>query len=190
MKYFLKVTALTIFLICAMNLVNVNAVSKQPERRVFIGDSRFVGMSYVKKGSKDVYIAKKSMGLTWFKEQESEFRFYDSKNTVFIIGFGVNDLNNVFNYVDYVNNLGLKGKVYFCQVNPVVESNAGEFGYTVTNSRIDNFNSVLKRYAKNYIVLNTNKRLVKVGYNARDGLHYDSDTYKKLYRYIKNHALL
>ena len=34
-------------------------------------------------------------------------------------------------------------------------------------------------------IIDTNSYLLKDGFNATDGLHYDDETYKKIYEYIK-----
>ncbi len=159
-------------------------------RYVFIGDSRFVGMSRKVCRSKDVYIVKNSMGLSWFKSQETLFREYDSKRTIFVIGFGANDVYQPQSYVNYVNGLRLKGKVYFCEVMPVRESLSKTYGYSITNNAINKFNLILHKKAKNYKVLKTNKRLQQIGFETFDGVHYTSNTYSKIYGYIKRHVSL
>lgn len=157
---------------------------------IFLGDSRFVGMSLYEHDKQDVYIAKESQGLKWFMEQEAAARRYDSPSTVFVIGFGVNDLYHVKQYADYVNGLKLRGVVYFCTVNPVDEALERRYGYTVTNRQIQDFNKVLKDNARDYKVLDTYSGLIKTGFRTMDGVHYQNETYSKLYRYIKLNAAL
>lgn len=162
--------------------------AKTKEQLVFIGDSRFVMMQNATKSRKGIYIAKRSMGYEWFASQEENFRKYDSKSTTYVIGFGVNDVYHVDEYITYVSNLDLKGKVYFCQVNPVDEEKEKEYGYTVSNDEINEFNKTLAQNAVEYKVLKTNKYLKKRGYTTVDGLHYDSKTYRILYNYIRRHV--
>lgn len=165
-----------------------SAEAASPKKYVYVGDSRFVGMENAKCGKKDVYIAKRNMGYDWFVSQESNFRQHDSKSTVYVIGFGVNDLAHAERYADYVNNLNLDGKVYFCQVNPINEPHADMYGYTVRNVQVDRFNLIVKKKAKNYKILKTNKYLVQRGYTTIDGLHYDRDTYRVIYNYIRRNV--
>ncbi len=164
---------------------------KVPKTYVFLGDSRFEGMSSCNYNKKtDQYIAKDSQGLRWFQAQLKNARRYDSAFTVFIIGFGINDLYNAKRYADYTNRLHMKGAVYFCSVNPVDERLGARYGYLVTNRQIRSFNKVVQANAKHYKILDTYQALTRSGFCSSDGVHYTGDTYAKLYRYIKAKAVL
>ena len=130
----------------------------------------------------DVFISKISQGYNYFVSNESNIKSKETSNSVLIIGFGVNDLDNVDKYIKYVNNAGFKSKVYFLTVNPVIE---GKGQYKVKNSSIKAFNKKLKEGAKNYTVIDTYSYLIDDGFASDDGLHYDEKTYIKLYKYIK-----
>ena len=58
---------------------------------VFVGDSRYVGMSAYKEDT-DTFIAKNNMGYSYLEEQMSLIKQSCDKNTALIIGLGVNDL--------------------------------------------------------------------------------------------------
>lgn len=145
---------------------------------VFLGDSRFVGMSNCKE-SNDTFICKVGEGYNYFCKNISNI----SENDIVIIGFGVNDLGNIDKYIELANSL--TNEVYYLTVNPVDEQKERENGYSVTNQQIDEFNNKLKANATNYKVIDTNSYLKQIGFSTTDGLHYDNATYIKIYEYIK-----
>ena len=161
---------------------------KHADQYVFLGDSRFAGMSLEKCVKKYVYLAKDSQGLRWFIELEQKMKRLDGYSTVFVIGFGVNDLYNAARYADFVNGLGLRGKVYFCTAGPVDEVLGRRHGYTVTNRQIREFNRIIRENAKHYKVLHVFQELAGSGFGTTDGVHYNAGTYVKLYQYIRKHA--
>lgn len=173
----------------APKTVLLRGKEKRQKQYIFLGDSRFVGMSQTECGKKDVYIAKVSQGLRWFMEQRAKMERYDSYSSVFIIGFGANDLYNAKRYADYVNGLRLRGKVYFCTVGPVDEVRGKNHGYQIKNSQIQNFNKVITDHAKNYKVIPMYQKLMKSGFRTVDGVHYKSSTYATLYQYLRRSAL-
>lgn len=173
----------------APKTVILRGKEKRQKQYIFLGDSRFVGMSQTECGKKDVYIAKVSQGLKWFMEQREKMERYDSCSSVFIIGFGANDLHNAKRYADYVNGLQLRGKVYFCTVGPVDEVRGKNHGYQIKNSQIQNFNKVIEDHAKNYKVIPMYQKLMESGFSTADGVHYKSSTYSTLYQYLRRSAL-
>lgn len=154
---------------------------------VLIGDSRFYGQSNYKfENSKTTYIAKSSEGLNFLKNSTSSIKAKDSSSTAFVINLGINDLYNVNNYISYINSLALslKGDVYYLSVNPVDETKESYYGYSVKNSSINDFNSKMKKGLKNVKYLDSYSYLKNKGYNTVDGVHYDKDTYSKIYNFI------
>lgn len=169
---------------------------------VFIGDSRTVqmyaylnnnwnGANYSDGGvhtvGNDIYVAQGSMGLNWMKTTGiSAAKNYFQSGTAVIILMGVNDLYNADSYVSYINgNLNSwtsKGsKVYFVSVNPCSGN------YSHLNSKIVAFNSTVKSGLDSKVKwIDTYSHLSSVGYKSKDGLHYDKDTYKKIYDYVKS----
>lgn len=145
---------------------------------VFLGDSRFVGMSNCKQ-SNDIFICKVGEGYNYFCKNINNI----SENDIVIIGFGVNDLGNIDKYIELANSL--TNEVYYLTINPVDEQKERENGYSITNQQIDEFNNKLKENAINYKVIDTNSYLKQNGYSTVDGLHYDNVTYTKIYEYIK-----
>lgn len=154
---------------------------------VLVGDSRFVGQkSSGFKNSKTTYIASVGKGLTYMKSNEEAMKKKDSKNTAYVINMGVNDLYNANSYVEYINKLAknYKGDIYYLSVNPVEESKAANNGYSIKNSDIEKFNSTLKNGLKNVTYLDSYNYLKNNGFSTTDGIHYDKNTYQKIYSYI------
>ena len=154
---------------------------------IMIGDSRCVQMkSHVGAGS-DSWSCKGSMGLNWMKNTgvpnvESKI----GNGTKIVIMMGVNDLYQPEAYISYINQKAStwasKGaKTYFVSVNPVDGS------YSNLTSKIVSFNNKLKNgLNSNVRYIDTYNYLVSSGFNTSDGLHYKSDTSRKIYNYIKS----
>jgi hypothetical protein len=161
------------------NLVNKNIAT------IFIGDSRTVGMSNsVKKLQNEFFIAKIGEGYSWLiNDAVNEIDTiisntnYDNYNLVFLLG--VNDLGNYNKYIEtynYFKNVKYKNyNLYFCTVNPVIDGKS-----CATTKMVLEFNKKLE----NIININTYDVIINT-FNAPDGLHYDSKTYKVIYNYIK-----
>ena len=156
----------------------ITLVDYEDYNYVFLGDSRFVGMSNCKQ-SNDIFICKVGEGYNYFCKNINNI----SENDIVIIGFGVNDLGNIDKYIELANSL--TNEVYYLTVNPADEQKERENGYSVTNQQIDEFNNKLKANATNYKVIDTNSYLKQIGFSTTDGLHYDNATYIKIYEYIK-----
>ncbi len=155
-------------------------------KRFFIGDSRTVGMKNAVGGS-DFFSCSEGIGLNWFKEKGfSNIQGSLTKGSAVIILLGVNDLTYVSasSYASYINYLynayGDKGVYfYFVSVNPTTGA------YSYLDSDIKKFNNEIKQSLNSNIkYIDTYNYLVKSGYSSSDGLHYDADTYKKIYNYI------
>lgn len=158
---------------------------------VLVGDSRFVGQeSSGFKNSKTTYIASVGKGLTYMKSNEEAMKKKDSKNTAYVINMGVNDLYNANSYVEYINKIAknYKGDIYYLSVNPVEESKAANNGYSIKNSDIEKFNSILKSGLKNVTYLDSYNYLKNNGFSTTDGIHYDKNTYQKIYNYINSNV--
>lgn len=169
---------------------------------VFIGDSRTVQMYAYSSGDwgganystggvhevgSDIYVAEGAQGLSWMKSTgiPAAQKYFNNKTAIVIL-MGVNDLGNVNEYASYINENADSWKskgssLYYVSVNPCNGS------YSGLNSKIESFNSKLKSsisskatWIDTYSVLNNN------GFTATDGLHYDGDTYKTIYNYIKS----
>jgi hypothetical protein len=154
---------------------------------VFVGDSRTVGLYYSCKNFEGSYIAKSGMGLNWLKLQLCAL--YDVKNKIILINMGVNDLENIDEYLRFYNSLPNEfvqnNKVVFLTVNPVDEQTAVKNRLYHKNSDINSFNSRMKNeLRKDIYILDSNSYLVSSGFKAYDGLHYNDATNKKIYKWV------
>ena len=152
-----------------------------------LGDSRCVQMkSHVGAGS-EIWSCKGSMGLSWMKSTgvpnvESKI----GKGTKVVIMMGVNDLYQPEAYITYINSKANEwankgAKTYFVSVNPV------DGTYSNLTSKIVSFNSKLKsNLNSNVRYIDTYNYLVSSGFSTSDGLHYKSETSRKIYNYIKS----
>lgn len=157
---------------------------------IFVGDSRTEGMrDAIGEDDKKKFICKVGEGLAWLKntayrQLKEMCDKYPDYYVVF--NFGINDLG-VDNYISYYKNTiekNIKNKIIHMSVNPIDQAKAKNAGYTdITNDLIKSFNIKYKEYAGNSY-LNTFNYLLKEGFNASDGIHYDNNTYKKLYNKV------
>ena len=183
---------------------NTSTPAVRANRVVFLGDSRTVqlysrvtgtyGKGIYSSGKvydlgSDVYIAMSGQGLSWMKKSAiPSIRNYLTSGTSLVILMGVNDLFKLNSYISYINKNAPSwtsngAKVYFVSVNPCSGN------YNRMNPRINSFNSKM-RSSLNPIVgyIDTHSYLMSTGYSTYDGLHYNKDTYLKIYKYIKSHV--
>ena len=154
------------------------------DKWIWVGDSRTVGMSlYISM----TYLAKSSMGLEWFKTVANEL--YDLEGYNIILNFGINDMHNINGYINFYNNMPAqvfeKNKIFIMAVNPVDEAREAETGYLAQNSMIEWFNQNMKANIRNDIdFIDTYEYLTKTGFDTVDGVHYDGNTYIKIYNFM------
>lgn len=154
-------------------------------RLIILGDCRTEAMQDAGIGNA-IYIGKVAMGYSWLVSTagpmlESYLSRYPESTVVF--NFGLNDyLYQQENYLRYYRNFLAghpKADIYMMSVNPV----SGVGAYNVCNATIAPFNAAIKKaFPEHY--LDCYSYLLKAGYYAGDGQHYDVATYKKIYRYI------
>ncbi len=162
----------------------------------FVGDSRTVGLCYVEKLCSDTNecatsscLAKVGAGKSWFSEQLNNINNSSKGNIV--INMGVNDLVGNANaevlaksyYELYKSIAESDGNrmIYIMSVNPVGDS------ASVSSDNVVKFNNQMQRFIFNSRIsnlkyLNTYSN-VSFGL-TNDGLHYDFETYKKVYEYV------
>ena len=176
----------------------------------FIGDSRTVGMyKALKSGcpSNVKFIAKGKQGLSWLKETAYQSLLNSVKGSgskerkAVIFNFGVNDFDNITNYIRYMNKIAPVLKKYNCKlfymsVNPVnsemikragcrtrTEKNVYDFNYSIRRGLCSGKNAPFK-YIDACSYLQKNGWISKkLGNGIYDGLHYSANTYKRIYNY-------
>ncbi|BBF43607.1 hypothetical protein lbkm_2295 [Lachnospiraceae bacterium KM106-2] len=158
------------------------------KKYVFVGDSRYVGMSENAE-DKDVFISKANMGYSYLMEQMTEIRKECDSKTALIIGLGVNDIKySRKNYMNTINKMAknMDCQIYYMLVNPVDEKKEKKKGYKIKNREIDDFNKKMQEgLSEKVTIIDTNTHLKDIGYETVDGLHYTENTYRDIYDYIK-----
>ena len=150
---------------------------------IFIGDSRTEGIRDAV-GDGSTWCCKSGMGYAWMSSTAvPSIENQIGENTAVIIMMGVNDVDQVTNYVNYINVKAnewadLGAQTYFVSVGPV------EADPYVTNGQIERFNALMEAnlIGVNYIDLYSH--LVSVGYSTVDGTHYPNSVSVEIYNYI------
>lgn len=160
-------------------------VYKAPERfLIWVGDSRTVGMHDAMQND-NLYIAAAGEGYSWFASDglpELREALADYPDTPVIINLGVNDCDNLANYLALYQQLVADypdTPFYFLSVNPI-DPDADLY---LTNEEIADFNAHLKAaYPSAYIDSFT--WIFAEDIRTFDGIHYTEDAYRALYKYV------
>ena len=158
---------------------------------IYMGDSRIVGMMSSITNKSITYIAQIGAGYSWLVDSAIPELANKIEGKKFIVlAFGVNDLGNAANYLTKYQELKdtyPNVNIYIMSVNPVDESKEAENGYTVTNESIENFNETMKNsFGENYIDVYAQ---IKDNFETEDGVHYTTETYKKIHEIVINYIL-
>lgn len=155
-----------------------------PQQYIMVGDSRFVGMQQAVGDAGCVWIGQVSAGLDWFANTAvPEIDAVVGDGSVIIINMGVNDLGNVWGYLDILNQkvpqwLEKGAVVYYMSVNPV------ESHPYISNDDIANFNNILYNNMPPEVGwIETYSYLLEYGYGTQDGVHFDAGTYQTIFYY-------
>jgi len=159
-------------------------VSSSCHHFLFVGDSRTVGMHETVGDSGCVWIGQVSAGLSWFQDTAvGEIDESVTQGSVIIINMGVNDLGNAWGYIDLLKEkipqwMEKGAEVYYMSVNPV------ENHPYISNEDIANFNNILYNNLPSETGwIETNSYLLESGYSTQDGVHFDAETYQKIFNY-------
>lgn len=185
---------------------------------IFVGDSRTVRMELTLQrqfGSdsgitRDIdFVCQEGKGLDWLKEDGfssilklAEANYSVQRPTAVIFNLGVNDPGNMYNYVEYLQEIAgtlqkKNCKLFIMSVNPVNSKTIEYLGRNAIRKEevIRKFNSVLKSgLGSTYGYIDTYSYLLKNGYGTNlggggqdvaidDGLHYTTKTYKRIFKY-------
>lgn len=158
---------------------------------IYMGDSRIVGMMSSITNKSITYIAQSGAGYSWLVDSAIPELTNKIEGKKFIVlAFGVNDLGNAANYLTKYQELKdtyPNVNIYIMSVNPVDEAKEAENGYTVTNESIENFNETMKNsFGENYIDVYAQ---IKDNFETEDGVHYTTETYKKIHEIVINYIL-
>lgn len=158
---------------------------------IYMGDSRIAGMMSSITNKSITYIAQSGAGYSWLVDSAIPELANKIEGKKFIVlAFGVNDLGNAANYLTKYQELKdtyPNVNIYIMSVNPVDEAKEAENGYTVTNESIENFNETMKNsFGENYIDVYDQ---IKDNFETEDGVHYTTETYKKIHEIVINYIL-
>lgn len=155
-----------------------------PAGILFIGDSRCVQMQEAVGGGNSSWICENSKGYKWLSENAIQ-RADEcvGKGTKVVICLGVNDTDHAYDYAALINQKAAEwaargAKTYYVSVNPVWENPY------VTEEQVQLFNSAIIGALSGVRWIDTHSYLVNTGYRLVDGLHYDTDTYIKIFNAI------
>lgn len=148
---------------------------------IWIGDSRTLGMKEALKND-ELYIGAAGEGYEWLLETGLPLvkeAIAAHPETPLVINFGVNDYDNLDNYINLYRSLAEEypdSHFYFLSVNPIDP----ELCQNITNEQICDFNDHLKSfcgdcYLDSYSVLTEENR------KPFDGIHYEEDDYRRIH---------
>lgn len=154
---------------------------------IYVGDSRTTMLEDALKDTKpkEDFIGSVSAGYDWFSTtgiSEIEKKISTDPSSIIVINFGINDINNVDNYINLYQNLFEKYpdvKFYIMSINPVDESITNQNGYYVTNQDIETFNSKIASTFPNQYINTYND--INNDFETTDGIHYSDITSKKIH---------
>lgn len=173
-----KFAAILVFItICLVGSVSLAAT---PYHYCFIGDSRFVGMQQMADTDEDIlWIAEVGAGAGWYWDNHYIVSELD-RDTVIIYELGVNDLDAgaCIKALQDLENIGFR-HIYFTSVTPVDEAKCAQYGYTVRNYQIEEFNQIVrKNLPYNVASMDSYEYLLAMGFGTEDGVHYTGYTYQ------------
>ena len=167
----------------------MDAITVNKSEITIVGDSRMVGLCGYNwyKNDKGTCIAKVGMGYNWLVQTAipEVNKLNSNKKKNIVINLGVNDLGNnakyLAKYKELVNGNWHNSNIFLLSINPTKGS------YNHLNSKIDDFNSKLNSFSKNYsnvIYCDSSSFLKANSFSSSDGLHYNESTSKIIYSQI------
>ncbi|MCD8023535.1 MAG: hypothetical protein LUF30_11390 [Lachnospiraceae bacterium] len=134
----------------------------------------------------DVFIGASGEGYSWLSETgmplvEEAIAKYPNRPVIF--NMGVNDYENLYNYMVLYADVAARypdTAFYFLSVNPVDD----EAGLYITNAQIEDFNAQIKdAYPDTY--LDSYTYLIESEAGTIDGIHYSEEVYRMIYLFVK-----
>lgn len=177
-------------------------------KKIYIGDSRTVGMYFALYGGTNdfvfeekeniIWYAKVSKGFNWFSKEAMPKieKYLNNDNYDVIMLMGTNDLydtNIAIKYIEIIQDFANRfhdSNFIVISVNPINDLNAAQKGYFVNDSDVIKFNEVYKNSInstnqKNLSYCDTYS-FIKDNFISQDGIHYDKETYKKIFELTQN----
>lgn len=152
-------------------------------RLVYVGDSRISSMESSLSNDNIDFIS--GSGYDWLSSDginKLENILNDKSDAIVVISSGINDLNNIDNYITLYKDLMSKypdAKIFIMSVNPVDESKTN-----ITNNQIEGFNKKLSEsFGVNYI--DTYSGLSNI-VTKDDGITYETDLNNEVNNIVTN----
>lgn len=152
-------------------------------RLVYVGDSRISSMESSLSNDNIDFIS--GSGYDWLSSDginKLENILNDKSDAIVVISSGINDLNNIDNYITLYKDLMSKHpdvKIFIMSVNPVDESKTN-----ITNNQIEGFNKKLSEsFGVNYI--DTYSGLSNI-VTKDDGITYETDLNNEVNNIVTN----
>lgn len=198
-----KLKYITLFLLITLIMITTNQLITEADVKTYntvvIGDSRIVGLAKhdgvivntdeVSSPNTDntiYYKAKIGIGYNWLRENTSSVKDICNENTTLYIVLGVNDLGNIDNYTSFYNSLqsdlNIK-QLIIGEVGRVDEVKEGRYGYAISNTTVEQFNTTLHSNSKNYKVIKFWQGNEEN--NTVDGIHYTNIEYENTLSLLK-----
>lgn len=171
--------------------------SQKYSKTLYIGDSRTVGMCYSVslKSGEDCSNAKESMGYDWFVNtalSTIKAKLSNDQKYNVVINMGTNDVGSSSVASDYASKYNELKKSYpsaniiAVSVGPIKDGNVSYMPGAYNDANVVKFNNILKQKLNNDVKYCDVYSKIKNSFSASDGIHYDGDTYKKIYQELNN----
>ena len=177
-------------------------------KKLYIGDSRTVGMYYAMYGGSGNYISVDNGQETWYAKVSAGYNWFINDalhqvnnhlvggNYELVFLMGANDLYNsklATNYINIIKEYAEQypnSKFIIVSVNPINDELSLNHGYSSTNQMVIDFNYTLEEAINdtrldNISYCDTYKNILNE-YETNDGLHYNANTYKKIFNLINS----
>lgn len=167
-------------------LQNTSTVTK---KILFVGDSRTTGMHNAVGDDGNVWSAKIGAGRDWMINTGiPNIENYVNANTAIVILIGINDvLGSAKPLYTYINSKSPAWKskgadIYFVSLNPVSVGVGNVYG--ITNADVEKYNNDMKSNLSSDVIYIDTYSALKDQIVILDGLHYDAESYRKIYQVI------
>lgn len=153
----------------------------------FIGDSRMVGQQIGNPNS--IYVCEGGQAYPWLMKEETQTKIELAAeySDIFVFNLGVNGFYDPKLYMNYLMDFCTRHPdkmMIYMSVNPVDDEKAQQYGYTVSDNDVQNYNAqLLDSLPENVLWLDTYTLLTTYGFDTFDGIHYTNQTYRDIYDY-------
>lgn len=159
------------------------ALASSDQFIIWVGDSRTLGMRDAVQND-DLYIGASGEGYDWLSETglpQVKDAMKDYPEAPIVFNFGVNDYDNMENYLTLYKSLVKEypdTDFYFLSVNPIEPTQCEN----ITNEEISDFNNHLEEafpdtYIDSFTFLMANETV------TIDGIHYSGDDYRVIHEF-------